>query len=269
MTQRRLVGGDHIIINGGGGPDSLLVVYGDTSQDGVWYSGAARRSTAGSSGRRRTTPSRTSRTKTNSGSSRSPTRSTTSAATSSTHAILFAGVAAGAMPSVGLTIYGGAGNDTIYGSQAGDHIAGGSGDDLIFGQRGVDHIYGDSGVNVDVLTRRLTIPTANQSGLLARRSARRGGGTRSMAKAQAAQLGCPATTSTDIFGDHGAITQESPIRTCPARSRRRFRPRTASAVESLELGERRRRRDLRQRRRGRADRRRTAMTGSTAAPTGT
>ena len=33
------IGGDHITISGGAGPDSPLVVYGDTSQDGVWYSG--------------------------------------------------------------------------------------------------------------------------------------------------------------------------------------------------------------------------------------
>jgi Ca2+-binding RTX toxin-like protein len=63
---------------------------------------------------------------------------------------LFAGVACTDaactnLPSVGVTIYGGAGNDTIIGSQAGDHLAGGSGDDLILGQRGnapvegVDH----------------------------------------------------------------------------------------------------------------------------------
>ena len=54
---------------------------------------------------------------------------------------------------VGFTAYGGAGNDLIIGSQAGDHLAGGSGDDTILGQRGVDHIYGDSGVNVNILTR--------------------------------------------------------------------------------------------------------------------
>src|SRR5207244_1225525 len=65
--------------------------------------------------------------------------------------------------SVGITAYGGAGNDTIYGSQAGDHLAGGSGDDLIYGERGVDHIYGDSGVNVNILTRALTIETVNAS----------------------------------------------------------------------------------------------------------
>ena len=49
----------------------------------------------------------------------------------------------------------------IFGSQAGDHLAGGSGDDTILGDRGADHIYGDSGVNVDILTRALTIPTSN------------------------------------------------------------------------------------------------------------
>lgn len=76
---------------------------------------------------------------------------------------LFAGVSSANLPSVGLTIYGGVGNDTIIGSQTGDHLAGGSGDDLILGQRGTDHIYGDSGVNVNVFTRALTIPTVDAS----------------------------------------------------------------------------------------------------------
>jgi hypothetical protein len=31
--------GDTIVVEGGGGAESLLVIYGDTSQDGVWYSG--------------------------------------------------------------------------------------------------------------------------------------------------------------------------------------------------------------------------------------
>ena len=38
--------------------------------------------------------------------------------------------------SLGVTFYGGAGNDTISGSQAGDHLAGGSGDDEIHGLAG-------------------------------------------------------------------------------------------------------------------------------------
>ena len=33
------VGGDTIAVTGGAGPTSPLVVYGDTSQDGVWYNG--------------------------------------------------------------------------------------------------------------------------------------------------------------------------------------------------------------------------------------
>ena len=33
------MGGDTINVSGGAGPDSPLVVYGDTSQDGAWYSG--------------------------------------------------------------------------------------------------------------------------------------------------------------------------------------------------------------------------------------
>src|SRR5262249_36287238 len=71
--------------------------------------------------------------------------------------LLFAGMPDGLLPAVGLTAYGGRGDDTIIGSQAGDHLAGGSGDDLIIGQRGVDHIYGDSGVNVDVIPRVLSV----------------------------------------------------------------------------------------------------------------
>ncbi|HAG59058.1 MAG TPA: hypothetical protein DCL83_06945, partial [Arthrobacter bacterium] len=33
------LGGDTITVTGGGGPASPLVLYGDTSQDGVWYGG--------------------------------------------------------------------------------------------------------------------------------------------------------------------------------------------------------------------------------------
>ena len=67
------------------------------------------------------------------------------------------------LPTIGITAYGGAGNDTIIGSQAGDHLAGGSGDDTILGLRGVDHIYGDNGVNVNIFTRWLDIPWVNAS----------------------------------------------------------------------------------------------------------
>ncbi len=49
----------------------------------------------------------------------------------------------------GVVVYGGAGNDTLIGSQGDDHLAGGSGDDRIDGQQGDDHLYGDGGINVD------------------------------------------------------------------------------------------------------------------------
>lgn len=42
------------------------------------------------------------------------------------------------------TINGGAGHDTIYGSQAADTLRGGSGDDRIWGGAGNDYIYGDN-----------------------------------------------------------------------------------------------------------------------------
>ncbi len=62
-----------------------------------------------------------------------------------------------------VSIYGGAGNDSITGSQAGDQIAGGSGDDNINSQGGADHIYGDSGFNLDTATRELTVPNIDSS----------------------------------------------------------------------------------------------------------
>src|SRR5439155_2496699 len=70
---------------------------------------------------------------------------------------------AGNLPTVGITAYGGAGDDNIYGTQTGDHLAGGSGNDRIYGGRGVDLIYGDSGFNVNVITRELFVVNNNSS----------------------------------------------------------------------------------------------------------
>ncbi|HEY3922827.1 MAG TPA: hypothetical protein VGL76_12045 [Gaiellaceae bacterium] len=75
----------------------------------------------------------------------------------------FSAAAPTSLPSIGITAYGGPGDDTIIGSQTGDILAGGSGNDTIIGGRGDDQIFGDSGVNVDVITRALTIPTVNSS----------------------------------------------------------------------------------------------------------
>ena len=113
------------------------------------------------------------------------------------------------MPSVGITAYGGEGDDTIIGSQTGDHLAGGSGDDLIVGQRGIDHIYGDSGVTVDVLTRTLYVPTVNTSvsaqadEMIAGEDVLHGEGAGSL-------VGGPDDGDDVIFGDHGVVTQQVP-----------------------------------------------------------
>ena len=44
-------------------------------------------------------------------------------------------------------LYGGKGNDIIYGGHLEDKIHGGEGDDIIFGEGGEDTIYGDEGVD--------------------------------------------------------------------------------------------------------------------------
>lgn len=127
----RVIGGDHIIVTGGGGGVSPLVIFGDTSQDGSRYDSVL--SQIGVTG--------------------------------NAYAFDYHGddvIDASASLS-GLTIYGGIGNDEIWGSQAGDHLAGGSGDDEIHGEAGLDHIYGDAGFNIDLTTRELSIPTANSS----------------------------------------------------------------------------------------------------------
>ena len=118
-------GGDTIIVNGGGGSDSPLAVFGDTSQDGRRYSGQSGVSEQDSEG--------------------------------SPLAIQFDNfgndIIDASVSSLGVTIYGGLGDDILTGSQGGDHIAGGSGDDIIFGQDGGDHIYGDDGFNIDLSVR--------------------------------------------------------------------------------------------------------------------
>jgi Ca2+-binding RTX toxin-like protein len=112
--------------------------------------------------------------------------------------LLFANIPEGQLPAVGLTAYGGKGNDTIIGSSAGDHLAGGSGNDTIIGGRGVDHIYGDSGINVDVITRVLTVAQAagnshafNLDGLTAGNDLIYGD--------------APGSTLTDAFGDYNDV----------------------------------------------------------------
>ncbi|MDX6679730.1 MAG: large repetitive protein, partial [Solirubrobacteraceae bacterium] len=125
---------------------------------------------------------------------------------------------AAALRSVGVTIYGGPGNDLIVGSQTGDHLAGGSGDDTIMGQRGQDHIYGDSGFNVDLITRSLVVavsgngpagyPAAqfkNKDGLVAGADLLYGEGPGSATPVFFNTVG---NDDDIIFGDLGVVTQD-------------------------------------------------------------
>ncbi|HSG90608.1 MAG TPA: hypothetical protein VLA56_15440 [Pseudomonadales bacterium] len=111
------VTGDAIVVTGGGGVDSPLVIFGDTSQDGSRYDSLP---VLG--------------------------EQTGNALFFATHGndVIDASASAGSV-----TVYGGRGDDVIIGSQAGDHLAGGSGDDLIRGQGGADNLYGDGGFNLD------------------------------------------------------------------------------------------------------------------------
>ncbi|HEY5224284.1 MAG TPA: hypothetical protein VIJ18_14705 [Microbacteriaceae bacterium] len=140
---------------------SPLVVYGSTSQDGIWYSGDPHTQTSRVFG---------SKPFPNQVGNGTP-QFVFPVANPFRHAgnnvidarALFAAVPAGQVPSIGLTIYGGSGDDTIYGSQAGDVIAGGSGDNTIYGGRGDNIILGANGLNTNIITRTVTFPTANAS----------------------------------------------------------------------------------------------------------
>src|SRR6185503_12786113 len=116
---------------------------------------------------------------------------------------------AGALPTVGITAYGGAGGDTIYGTQTGDHLAGGSGADRIYGQRGVDLIYGDDGFNVNVITRELFLVTSNTS---AKANADLLVAGSDLLYGDAPGVVAPLATQDDyadvIFGDFGVVNQD-------------------------------------------------------------
>ncbi|HEV8460189.1 MAG TPA: Calx-beta domain-containing protein [Gaiellaceae bacterium] len=123
-----------------------------------------------------------------------------------------------ALRPIGLTIYGGPGNDLIIGSQTGDQLAGGSGDDTIMGQRGTDLIYGDSGFDVDFITRVLTVNVtgAGPTGYLASKFVDKDGLTAGSDLLYGEGPGsAPAATTNNvgndddiIFGDLGIVTQD-------------------------------------------------------------
>ncbi|MGB7818284.1 MAG: Calx-beta domain-containing protein, partial [Ornithinibacter sp.] len=200
------IGGDTVVITGGAGPDSPLVVYGDTSQDGTWYGGDPRVQSFLAFG---TKPFPD---EIGNGDSRFIFPVANPFVYAGHDVIdasaLFAGLTDAELPTVGFTAFGGAGDDRIIGSQAADFLAGGSGDDYIEGRRGSDQIYGDNGVNVDVITRELTIPWRNASvhpnrdGLDAGEDTLHGDAAGSVS----------STTDTwddIVFGDYGSVRQDT------------------------------------------------------------
>jgi Ca2+-binding RTX toxin-like protein len=229
------------------GPGSPLVVYGDTSQDGVWYGGRADDVKGYEFGPKPYDPFwKVPDAENEDDEWIFPVADPFDFAGNDVvdASGLFAWITCDAtcsnLPTVGFTAYGGAGDDLIVGSQAGDHLAGGSGDDTILGLRGVDHVYGDGGVNVDILTRGLTIPFANATPAPTL-DPRNPGGDQTIAPAPmpnaddlvaghdvihgegsttyvlgrttriaATTLGSPQVAYDDVvFGDHGAVVQQT------------------------------------------------------------
>ncbi len=129
VTVHNTAAGQATAVHGGGGSDTLtatgrgdnapLVLFGDTAQDGSFYTG-------------------------NFG----------EAALFTNHGDDVISAAASVSSVV---IYGGRGNDILTGSQAGDQIAGGSGSDIIVAGDGGNTVYGDSGFNVNLAERTLSV----------------------------------------------------------------------------------------------------------------
>jgi hypothetical protein len=152
---------------------SPLVIYGSTSQDGIWYSGDPHTLTQRDFGSKPfptqlgngtpdfifpvADPFKYAGNNVIDASADFP------VAPLSTTSVPNVGVPEGQVPSVGVVIYTGPGSNTVYGSQAPDFIAGGSGDNTIYGERGANQLLGSDGMNVDVITRAISFPTANVS----------------------------------------------------------------------------------------------------------
>ncbi|MCA8884705.1 MAG: hypothetical protein KDA50_13305 [Rhodobacteraceae bacterium] len=108
-------GSDDITVTGGGGDASPLVIFGDTSADGIRYSGTS------------DTPNGNGVTFLNPG----------------------ADTINASLSTAGVVIDGGFGDDQIWGSQGDDQIAGREGNDTIHAEAGDDHVYGDGGFDID------------------------------------------------------------------------------------------------------------------------
>jgi hypothetical protein len=160
------IGGDFLTVTGGGGPTSPLVLYGDTSQDGTWYAGRNHHVLGSHFGQKPFDAFASLPAFTNEDADWiMPIADLYKRAGNDTIIgnTLFAALDPGSLPTVGFVGYGGAGNDILFGSQAGDHLAGGGGNDGILGLRGNDIIIGDSGINVDFTNRAMRYATVDAS----------------------------------------------------------------------------------------------------------
>ena len=163
----------------------------------------------------------------------SPTRTASPATTSSTRTALFAGVAAGALPTVGFTAYGGAGDDTDHRQRTPATTSPAARATTRSAARGSDQIYGDNGVNVDVITRELTIPWVNASVDAEPRRPRAPATTCSTATRRQHGPSTRGEYDDVVFGDYGDVTQDishatvvGPTTATSGRRRRRERIQT-------------------------------------------
>jgi Ca2+-binding RTX toxin-like protein len=161
-------------VNGGGGPTSPLVIYGDTSQDASLVRQLPVRRRRHGHLRAGPTPTR-------------PAPSTAAAGNPfdrngddvMTPKRRHAGGRSLGADALGIVIYGGAGNDTIRGTQVGDVLAGGSGDDKIYGNAGDDllrrfrrqrrHHQPRCRCRIDAARPAGDNPSSNRDGLVAAR----------------------------------------------------------------------------------------------------
>jgi hypothetical protein len=121
---------------------------------------------------------------------------------------LYANIPNGQLPPIGVTIYGGPGNNTILGSQAGDLIAGGGGNNTIFGDRGPNQIYGADGFNVNPITRDLQVVTTNASIYPDRDLLKAGNNLIYGDHPGAKQTDSYGDYDSIIFGAHGRVVQD-------------------------------------------------------------
>ena len=154
-----------------GGPNAPLVLFGSTSQDGSFYSSTA------------TNLNGHAREFTNVGNN----------------------VLDASQDTQSVILYGGAGNDSLYGGQSGSWLVGGGGADTIHGHGTGDIILGDDGVNLDLSTR-----FSLSSHVVSFASAPAAGDdakTHDALKAGNDILWADGAGGAIVVGDHGLVTQ--------------------------------------------------------------